>query len=256
MPTPGQGRSRQFVPGHEISPSSRGDLSEIIGEARTLGFLGPGPIDVHLKHAAGFVSITRARVGVDARVLDLGSGGGLPGLVVACGWPEARLTLLDANGRRAAFLRRALERLEVSDRVSVVQERAETAGRSTDLRGAFDAVLARSFGRPAVVAECGAPFLKPGGWLLVSEPPAVPGRAQATEVPPSTRWPAEPLLELGLEPVEAVRTEFGYQALRQRDPCPDRYPRTGRCPGQETPFLTSRLFHVEPREDFLLPGDS
>ncbi len=236
MPTPGEGCSRPVLPAHEISPSSRRDLSEIIGEARTLGFLGPGPIDVHLKHAAGFVSVARARVGADARLLDLGSGAGLPGLVVACGWPEARLTLLDANGRRTAFLRRALERLQVSDRVSVVQERAETAGRSSDLRGAFDAVLARSFGRPAVVAECGAPFLKPGGWLLVSEPPAVPDGGGATEGAPSTRWPLDPLLELGLEPVEAVHTGFGYQALRQREPCPDRYARRDGVPARKPLF--------------------
>ncbi len=156
--------------------------------------------------------------------------------MVAFDWPEARLTLLDANGRRAAFLRRALERLQVSDRVSVVQERAETAGRSSDLRGAFDAVLARSFGRPAVVAECGAPFLKPGGWLLVSEPPAAAGGGRSTEGEPSTRWPSDPLLELGLEPVEAIHTEFGYQALRQRDPCPDRYPRRDGVPARKPLF--------------------
>src|SRR5580704_15523664 len=114
-------------------PPSRRDLSEVIGEARTVGFLGPGPIDAKLRHADGFVSILRARVGADARVLDLGSGGGLPGLVVACDWPEVRLTLLDANGRRATFLRRAVDRLRISSTVAVVQERAETAGRSPDL---------------------------------------------------------------------------------------------------------------------------
>ncbi len=217
-------------------PPSRRDLSEVIGEARTLGFLGPGPIDVQLQHADGFVSIIRASVGADARMLDLGSGGGLPGLVVAYDWPEARLTLLDSNGRRTAFLRRAVDRLGVSDRVSVVHERAETAGRSPDLRGQFDAVLARSFGRPAVVAECAAPFLKLGGWLLVSEPPAPKGRSAIDPAEPAPRWPVEPLSELGLAPVEAVHAEFEYQTLRQRTTCPDRYPRRDGVPARKPLF--------------------
>jgi 16S rRNA (guanine527-N7)-methyltransferase len=170
-------------------------------------------------------------------MLDLGSGGGLPGLVVACAWPEARLTLLDANGRRTAFLRRAVERLGVSDQVSVVQQRAEVAGRATDLRSRFDAVLARSFGRPAVVAECAAPFLREGGWLVVSEPPTSVDSSEAEVSPvPDRRWPPESLKQLGLEPVEAVHAEFGYQALCQRDPCPDRYPRRDGVPARKPLF--------------------
>jgi 16S rRNA (guanine527-N7)-methyltransferase len=216
------------------TPSGR-DLSDVVSEARTLGFLGPGPIQVHLRHAEGFVPITRTRVGSDAWVLDLGSGGGLPGLVVACEWPDARLTLLDANGRRIAFLRRAVERLGVSERVSVVQQRAENAGRSPDLRGRFDAVLARSFGRPAVVAECASPFLKRGGWLVVSEPPA-PGGPPGADPGSAMRWPLEPLRGLGLEPIEAVHAEFEYQVLRQRETCPDRYPRRDGVPARKPLF--------------------
>ncbi len=220
--------------------SSRRALSEVIGEARTLGFFGPGAIDVQLRHADGFVSITRSNVGAEeARVLDLGSGGGLPGLVVANDWPEAHLTLLDANGRRAAFLRQAVTLLGFSDRVSVVQARAETAGRAPDLRGQFDAVLARSFGRPAVTAECAAPFLRLGGKLVVSEPPKPSGESPddlEESTGPSTRWPAEPLAKLGLEPTETVHAEFAYQVLCQKVPCPDRYPRRDGVPARKPLF--------------------
>jgi 16S rRNA (guanine527-N7)-methyltransferase len=220
--------------------ASRRVLAEVIGQARTLGFFGPGAIDVQLRHAEGFVSIARSNVGTrEARLLDLGSGGGLPGLVVASDWPEAHLTLLDANGRRAAFLRQALTRLGFSDRVSVVQARAETAGRAPDLRAHFDAVLARSFGRPAVTAECAAPFLLPGGWLVVSEPPEQAGESpdDPEEPPgPSTRWPAEPLAKLGLEPTETVHAEFAYQVLGQKLPCPDRYPRRDGVPARKPLF--------------------
>jgi len=98
----------------------------------------------------------------------------------------------------------------------VVRARAEDAGRIPHLRGSFDAVVARSFGSPPVTAECAAPFLHPGGLLVVSEPP----RAD-----PEARWPRDGLATLGLEPLRTARTGFGYQVLRQNDPCPDRFPR-------------------------------
>jgi 16S rRNA (guanine527-N7)-methyltransferase len=211
----------------------------MIGESRSLGFLGPGPIDVQLRHAEGFVPIAKARIATGARMLDLGAGGGIPGLVVACVWPEVRLMLLDANGRRTDFLRRALGRLGMSDRVEVMHERAEVAGRTADLRGKFDAVLARSFGRPAVVAECAAPFLRTGGWLIVSEPPASTGSSAIATAPGAAsgpRWPVGPLEQLGLEPAEAIHAEFEYQTLRQRDPCPDRYPRRDGVPARKPLF--------------------
>jgi 16S rRNA (guanine527-N7)-methyltransferase len=80
-------------------------------------------------------------------------------------------------------------------------------------------VVVRSFGPPAVTAECGAPFLRVGGLLVVSEPPAEEGKAL------EERWPADGLAPLGLEPAERWTEPFTYHASRQVTPCPDRYPR-------------------------------
>jgi len=167
-------------------------------------------------------------------VLDLGSGGGLPGLVVAECWSEAELVLLDASARRTAFLRRAVDRLGLSGRVTVLQERAEVCGRQEGLRGSFDGVLARSFGRPAVVAECAAPLLRVRGWLVVSEPPST--AAGTGDQDDESRWPAGPLQVLGLEPVELVHEVFEYRALRQRMPCPARFPRRNGVPSKKPLF--------------------
>ena len=135
--------------------------------AQALGFLGPGPIDAHLDHAAGYVVVDPPE-----RALDLGSGAGVPGLALAGRWPDSRWMLLDANERRGALLVQAIADLGWVGRVQVVVARAEDAARDSGLRGAFDLVTARSFGPPAVTAECGAPFLSVGGRLVVSEPPA------------------------------------------------------------------------------------
>jgi 16S rRNA (guanine527-N7)-methyltransferase len=150
------------------------------------------------------------------RAADLGSGGGVPGLPLALHATGCAWVLIEAAVRRAAFLRRAIERLGLEARVTVVEERAETVGRRPEFRGAFHLVVARSFGPPAVVAECAAPLLLVGGRAVISEPPDGTGE----------RWPAAGLAGLGLV---AARTTHAagatYQILEQASLCPERYPR-------------------------------
>lgn len=190
------------------------DLEEVLEEARELGFLGPGPVAGHIEHAAGFVQAVGNEY--PSRVVDLGSGGGVPGLVVAGAWPDATLCLLDSNERRVLFLARAVAALGLSERVVVGHARAEDAGRDPVWRGRADVVLARSFGPPAVTGECAAPLLTVGGRLIVSEPPDDVGE----------RWPQFPLAQLGLRPVGRFEQAFSrFQVLRQEQPCPDTYPR-------------------------------
>ncbi len=166
------------------------------------------------------------------RLVDLGSGGGLPGLVVAACWPEAELVLLDASARRTAFLRRAVDQCDFGDRVTVVQQRAELFGRDPEARHSFDGVLVRSFGPPAVVAECAAPLLKKRGCVVVSEPPESEAWGQA----PEGRWPASGLAQCGLEAAEYLRGEFGYQVLRQAELCPEKLPRRDGVPAKRPLF--------------------
>jgi len=86
-------------------------------------------------------------------VVDLGSGGGVPGLVLAAVWTGSTVYLIETMGRRAAFLSRSVGTLDLN-LVHVIPGRAEEAGRDPALRGTFDLVTARGFGPPAVTAEC------------------------------------------------------------------------------------------------------
>jgi 16S rRNA (guanine527-N7)-methyltransferase len=209
---------------------------EVLDRSRRLGFLGPGSVRVHVEHALGFA------VGVEqapGRFLDLGSGGGIPGLVLASHWESSEAVLLDARERRCTFLMDAVHQLGLAGRVGVECTRAEDAGRRDGLRAAFDAVVARGFGRPAVTAECGAPFLGVGGTLVVSEPPpdtdaelgdGASGRGG------EARWPPTEVARLGLEPGPAWTDTFRYQALRQRQLCPTRFPRRPGIPAKRPLF--------------------
>lgn len=195
-------------------------LRKVLERARSLDLLGPMALEEQVDHALGFAQAleqVRPDAPTPARWLDLGSGGGLPGLVLAQHWPDTPAVLLDASERRTAFLSEAVLELGWADRVHVVRARAEEAGSvHSEFRAGFDVVWARSFGSPPVTAECAAPFLKPGGLLVVSEPP-VPGTA--------TRWPPEGLAQLGQEPLRSVRGRFGYQVILQATACPERFPR-------------------------------
>lgn len=205
------------------------ELAEIVARAQRRGFVGKAPVGQAIEHARGFA------VGLETaplRVLDLGSGGGLPGLALAVEWPKATVALLESNQRRCAFLRDAATRLGVDERVFVVEARAEVAGRLPELRGCHDVVTARGFGRPGVTAECGAPFLRVGGWLVVSEPPS---QIEST-VGSRERWPRAGLQQLGLTSGQAWTTEFHYQSLAQVEPCPLRFPRRTGVPAKRPLF--------------------
>jgi 16S rRNA (guanine527-N7)-methyltransferase len=197
-------------------------LTEALERARTLGVLGPGPVRDHIEHAEKFV---RALVGVPAgeRILDLGSGGGVPGLVIAERRPDLTIVLLDSMQRRVALLEEAIDQLGWGARVSAVLSRAETFGRDSSQRASFAAVTARSFGPPATVAECASPLLMVGGLLIVSEPPDQPDR-----------WPASGLSEFGL--VAEPSSVPGLQSLQQQELCPDQYPRRDGVPAKRPRF--------------------
>ena len=221
-----------------LTAEAPGALPEAVGRAlvraQELGFLGDPPIDRQVEHALGFAAALEA-AGLShapTSFLDLGSGGGIPGLVLAAHWPESRAVLLDANERRCAALEAAVASAGWSGRVVVVHDRAERAGHLPSLRGAHQVVVARSFAIPAAVAECGAPFLEVGGLLAVSEPPAPSGAVARSDGPEDEnravrpeRWPEAPLAALGLRPLLFHREAAGYQVLLQTTSCPSRYPR-------------------------------
>lgn len=198
------------------------ELRAILEESRGRGFLGPGPIDPQLEHALDLAAVVGAPVG---RFLDLGSGGGLPGLVLAVAWPDAQGTLLDSQRRRCTFLREAVVRLGVGTRIQVACGRAERLARETGLRASFGVVVARSFGPPPTTAECAVGFLKEGGRLVVTEPPG------AEAVRTAERWPLDGLQTLGFSPaVSAVVGDTSAVVMKLERSPDDRWPRRDGVP--------------------------
>ncbi len=228
-------------------PNDQDCLEAVLAEARQRSLTGNLPFAVQKAHSEEFLQVLLMEA-VNGPVLELGSGGGLPGLVLAVEDRDLRLVLLDSAHRSADFLSWAVEELGLSARVEVVNARAEELGREKRYRGCFAAVVARSFGPPAVTAECAAPFLQVGGRLIVSEPPGEDaGTSGDLSCPTVTRWPVEGCRKLGLVPEVGLRHEFGFAVLRQASQCSDRYPRRPGIPAKRPLFSEAPRPQATPR---------
>ncbi len=195
----------------------------MLAASQERGFIGPGSLEPHVQRALDMAAVLPAS---PRRALDLGSGGGLPGLPLAVVFAGTDWVLLDGSVTRATFLSEAVDELGLTGRVTVRAARAEEAGRDEELRASFDLVVARSFGPPATTAECAAPFLAAGGRLVVADPPGSTGE----------RWPAERLAVLGLRPLSTVTEPSAVTLLVQERLCPPAYPRRTGIPAKRPLF--------------------
>jgi 16S rRNA (guanine527-N7)-methyltransferase len=120
-----------------------------------------------------------------ARVLDVGSGGGLPGIPLAIARPEWRVTLLDANQKKASFLRQASTELGLN--AQVVQDRID----AFPARGSFDLVISRAFADLNDFLRAALPFAAPRGKVAAMK--GVHPYEELAQLAPET--PRDPIIE-------------------------------------------------------------
>lgn len=152
-----------------------------------------------------------------ASVIDIGSGGGVPGLPLAIVLPTYRFTLLEATGKKADFLRAASIALNLTN-VTVIQGRAEELGQEhKQHRERYDAATVRAVGHLATIAELAAPLVRPGGVIL-----AIKGARAEAEVAESSKA----LGLLGARHVATTQTPTGrIITLEKTTRTPRTYPR-------------------------------
>ena len=103
-------------------------------------------------------------------MVDIGTGAGLPGVPLAIARPEVDVTLIEATGKKAQFLRSVVAALCL-DNVTVLQQRVEQVGQDPAYRGRFDLAVSRAVGPLPVVLEYSLPLLKRGGQVLAMKGP-------------------------------------------------------------------------------------
>src|SRR5206468_3942937 len=171
--------------------------------------------------------VLAARVADARRLVDVGSGGGLPGLPLKIVRPDLEVTLIEADRDKAAFLVQAAARLDLRG-VEVLAVRAEDAGRDPRYREAFDVAVARALAPLPTLVELCLPLVRVGGRLL----------AQKTEKEEAAR--AERAIELLgglLEPAlpapSAARESGIVVTVRKVRPTPAAYPRRPGVPARK-----------------------
>jgi 16S rRNA (guanine527-N7)-methyltransferase len=158
-----------------------------------------------------------------SRVIDIGSGGGLPAIPLAVAMPEVKFTLLEANARKCAFLEHVAATLGLAN-VVVAAGRAEELGHRPALREQFDRAISRAAARPEVLLELALPFVRTGGDLV----------AQVSPVDPLVLEPAARLLGGGTPRLEHP-TAGGHvlMVVPKLAPTPARFPRRAGLPGRK-----------------------
>ncbi|MCB4394199.1 16S rRNA (guanine(527)-N(7))-methyltransferase RsmG [Synechococcus sp. HB1133] len=163
--------------------------------------------------------------------IDVGTGGGFPGLAIAIALPKARVTLLDSVGRKTAAVEAMANTLGLADRVRVRTERIETTGRDGAFRGSFDRAVARAVAAAPVVAEYLVPLLNTDGQALLYR-----GQWNDTDAVPFNK--ALRLLQARLVEVQhrQLPNDRGTRHLlrvQPNGPCPRSYPRAVGTPSRE-----------------------
>ena len=163
--------------------------------------------------------------------IDVGTGGGFPGLAIAIALPKAQVTLLDSVGRKTAAVEAMASQLGLADRVRVRTERIETTGRERTFRGSFDRAMARAVAAAPVVAEYLVPLLKTDGQALLYR-----GQWNDTDAVPFNK--ALRLLQARLKDVQhrQLPSDRGTRhVLRVQPigPCPRSYPRAVGTPSRD-----------------------
>ena len=167
--------------------------------------------------------------GLGERAIDIGTGAGFPGLPIKIVRPQLRLTLLEATGKKAAFLERLVERLGLQE-VTIVHGRAEELAHDPAHRQAYDLALARALSPLPTLVELALGFLRRGGVLAAAK-----GSGAAREV----REAAAALTACG-GAVEAVRRlDLPWAGIaptliviRKVADTPERFPRRAGIPAK------------------------
>ncbi|MBN1285880.1 MAG: 16S rRNA (guanine(527)-N(7))-methyltransferase RsmG [Anaerolineae bacterium] len=139
------------------------------------------PQTIETKHFLDSLTLRRAvHPKPRMRVVDVGSGAGFPGLPLKIAYPQIDLTLLEATGKKTAFLEYVTRSLALHD-VRVVNERAETVGQVPDHRECYDLVVARAVAAMPTLMEYLLPLCRVGGQCVAYKGETAPQEAAQAE---------------------------------------------------------------------------
>ena len=185
---------------------------------------------IFIKHFWDTLAITPhldALLPPNAHLIDVGTGGGIPGLVLAIARPTWRITLLDATRKKVHFVEETARTLGLNN-VRAVWGRAEEVARESDHREQYDAAVARAVAPLRVLAELCLPFVRVGGWWCAMKGPAVAEEADEAHAAIALLGGEPPHIEM--VEVPGADAQRAVVLVRKHTPTPERYPRRAGVP--------------------------
>lgn len=162
-------------------------------------------------------------------LIDVGTGGGLPGIPIAIVLPHLKVTLLETTGKKARFCTQAVNELGLAN-VVVINNRAETLGQNKLYREKFDMAVSRAVGPMRILMEFMLPLVKVGGWMYALKGPALEQELEEAGDAMSLLGAGEVMV------VEAYPETFDNHSvvvgIEKADRTPKEYPRLPGIPKQ------------------------
>lgn len=192
------------------------------------------PTDFWEKHLwdslTGIIGLAEKDTQKSLQVIDIGTGGGFPGLPMAIAFPQWTITLLDSTHKKIAFLDNLLTQLSI-DNVKTLLGRAEALGQTDNYRESYDLALIRAVGKASVCAEYAVPLVKKGGLVILY-------RGHWSREDTSHLELVVEQLGSKIEAIEALETPITNSIrhciyLRKYSATPSKYPRGVGVPNQK-----------------------
>ena len=182
------------------------------------------PQEVLLKHFLDSLSLLSVYNAEKARVLDIGTGAGFPGLVLKIARPEWDVTLLEATGKKVTFLQHIIDTLHLPH-ITAIHGRAEELAHKAAYRAKFDLVTARAVSALPMLLEYATPYTRVGGTIIL------PKKGDLTEELAHGKRAAGQLgtTFISDSPVQLPGLDDGRRLFvwKQSKPCPTQFPRSG-----------------------------
>lgn len=183
--------------------------------------------EVYVKHFLDSLSLFKTKyLEGNKSVIDIGTGGGFPGLVLKIYNKDLDVTLLDSLNKRLVFLDEVINKLDLED-VRTVHGRAEELGRNNDFRERFDIATSRAVANLSTLLEYDLPFVKVGGYFISMKGPEYKEEVENAQ---------NALKVLGGELVEVMEIELPMDithyllVIRKTGTTAKKYPRAGGKP--------------------------
>lgn len=207
--------------GVPVAPSVAGGLVALLDrialERQNLTSIDGVPEGIERHLLDSLVGLRHPDIAAATEIIDVGSGAGFPGLVLAALRPEATVTLVESEGRKADWLRRASADLP---NLRVMADRSEHV--AAQHRESWPVATARAVGPPAVALELTAPLVAPGGAVVLWRGRPDP-QAEASARRAAAQLGLRPGVELEVRPFRGAQRRL--QGFRKVAPTPTRFPR-------------------------------